>query len=364
MTIRLALENSPRPWIRLARDILRAVAVICVLFCSCDRFVAAETQKPLVVYFADVEGGQATLFVTPAGESLLIDTGWDGFNGRDADRIVAAAKEAGLSKIDNVLITHYHSDHIGGVTQLATRIPIGAFIDHGENSDAKDESTLIGWRAYQQLLAEGKYKRISVKPGDALPFRAAQFAIVNGGGKVLEEPLPGAGVANPNCAATLLPPADHTENEYSLGLVMNFGRLRLVDLGDLPWAKELELMCPVNKLGKANIYVATHHGLFLSGSTALVHGIAPRVAIMENSAKKGGSPSAWDIIHSSPGLAAIYQLHWSEEGGKHHNSRPQFLANLAGPDTGYYLKLTANPDGGFEILNARTGKTAHYPPQM
>jgi len=364
MTIRLALENSPRPWIRLARDILRAVAVICVLFCSCDRFVAAETQKPLVVYFADVEGGQATLFVTPAGESLLIDTGWDGFNGRDADRIVAAAKEAGLSKIDYVLITHYHSDHVGGVTQLATRIPIGAFIDHGENSDAKDESTLIGWRAYQQLLAEGKYKRISVKPGDALPFRAAQFAIVNGGGKVLEEPLPGAGVANPNCAATLLPPADHTENEYSLGLVMNFGRLRLVDLGDLPWAKELELMCPVNKLGKANIYVATHHGLFLSGSTALVHGIAPRVAIMENSAKKGGSPSAWDIIHSSPGLAAIYQLHWSEEGGKHHNSRPQFLANLAGPDTGYYLKLTAYPDGGFEILNARTGKTAHYPPQM
>jgi len=123
MTIRLALEVSPRPWIRLAPDILRAVAAICVLFCSCDRFAAAETQKPLVVYFVDVEGGQATLFVTPAGESLLIDTGWDGFNGRDADRIVAAAKEAGLSKIDYVLITHYHSDHVGGVTQLAARLP-------------------------------------------------------------------------------------------------------------------------------------------------------------------------------------------------------------------------------------------------
>jgi len=103
---------------------------------------------------------------------------------------VAAAKEAGLSKIDYVLITHYHSDHVGGVTQLAARIPIGAFIDHGENSDVKDEPTLTGWRAYQQLLAEGKYERISVKPGDALPFRTAQFVIVNGGGKVLEEPLP------------------------------------------------------------------------------------------------------------------------------------------------------------------------------
>jgi hypothetical protein len=262
------------------------------------------------------------------------------------------------------LITHYHSDHVGGVTQLASRIPIGAFIDHGENSDAKDEPTLIGWRAYQKLLAEGKYQRISVQPGDALPLRDAQFVILNGGGKVLEKPLPGAGDVNQNCAATPLPHADHTENEYSLGFVMNFGKLRLVDLGDLPWAKELELMCPVNKLGKADIYVATHHGLFFSGSPALVHGIAPRVAIMENGAKKGASPSAWDIIHSSPGLAAIYQLHWSDEGGAAHNSRPQFLANLAGPDTGYYLKLAAYANGGFEILNTRTGKTAHYSPQM
>lgn len=345
--------------------VLFIAATICAVFLMRSQFArGAETPKPLVVYFVDVEGGQATLFVTPAGESLLIDTGWDGFSGRDADRIVAAAKDASLSRIDYVLITHYHSDHVGGVTQLAARIPIGAFIDHGENSDAKDEPTLIGWRAYQKLLAEGKYKRISVKPDDALPFRAAQFVIVNGGGKVLEKPLSSAGGQNSNCKPTPLPPADHTENEYSLGLAMNFGKLRLVDLGDLPWAKELELMCPVNKLGKADIYVATHHGLFFSGSSALVHGIAPRVAIVENGAKKGGSPSAWDIIHSSPGLAAIYQLHWSDEGGTDHNSAPEFLANLAGPDTGYYLKLTAYPNGGFEILNAKTGKTAHYPPQM
>ncbi len=209
MAIRLALKISPSPSIRLARDILRAVAITCVLFCSCDRFAAAETPKPLVIYFVDVEGGQATLFVMPAGESLLIDTGWDGFSGRDADRIVAAAKDAGLSQIDCVLITHYHSDHVGGVTQLAARIPIGAFIDHGEHSDAKDEPTLIGWRAYQKLIAERKYKRISVKPGDTLPFRTAQFVIVNGGGKVLEKPLPGAGDQNPNCASAPLPPADH-----------------------------------------------------------------------------------------------------------------------------------------------------------
>src|SRR6266850_3422541 len=98
-----------------------------------------DALKSLQIYFVDVEGGQATLFVTPAGQSLLIDTGWPGNNGRDADRIVAAAHDAGISKIDLVLITHYHDDHVGGAPQLAERIPIGAFIDHGENRETTDE---------------------------------------------------------------------------------------------------------------------------------------------------------------------------------------------------------------------------------
>ncbi|HWZ98707.1 MAG TPA: MBL fold metallo-hydrolase [Candidatus Dormibacteraeota bacterium] len=345
------------------RSIL-GVVFLAALCAATSPLAPAQTAKPLLVYCIDVEGGQATLFVTPAGESLLIDTGWDGFGGRDADRIVAAAKDAGLSKIDYVLITHYHSDHVGGVTQLAARIPIGAFIDHGDNSETHDEPTMTGWRAYQKLLAEGKYKRISVKPAEKLPIHDAEFFIVNGGGKVLDKPLADAGGENANCKPTAQPAADHTENEFSLGLVMNFGKLRLVDLGDLPWAKELELMCPVNKLGKADIYIATHHGFNFSGSQALVYGIAARVAIMENGAKKGGSPSAWDIVHSAPGLASLYQLHWSEEGGAAHNSAPEFLANLDGPDGGHYFKITAHQDGSFDILNSRTGKTKSYSPHM
>lgn len=336
------------------------------LFLAAFLFAAAtyaDPPQPLFVYFIDVEGGQATLFVAPSGESLLIDTGWDGFDGRDANRIVAAAKDAGLTKIDYVLITHYHSDHVGGVTQLAARFPIGAFIDHGENSAPNDQPTLTGWNAYQKLLAEKNYKRIPAKPGDVLPIRGARFTIVNGGGKVLDHPLSAAGAQNPNCQPTPMPPADHTENEFSLGLVANFGRLRLVDLGDLPWAKELELMCPANKLGHADIYVATHHGLFFSGSPALVHGIAPRVAFVENGAKKGGSGSALDIIHSSPGIAATYQLHWSEDAGPAHNSPENAIANVNGQDTGYYFKLTANPDGSFDVYNSRTGKIDHYAPQ-
>ena len=339
-------------------------ALIVALVFSPSLFATpAGSGKPLQIYCIDVEGGQATLFVTPQGESLLIDTGWDGFGGRDANRIVAAAKDAGISKIDYVLITHYHSDHVGGATQLAARIPVGTFIDHGDNRETDNAPTMTGWNAYQKLLATGKYKRISMEPGDTLPIRGAEFVIVNGGGKVLEKPLPGAGMKNEHCASTAQPPADHTENEYSLGFVLNFGKLRLVDLGDLPWAKELELMCPVNKLGRADIYIATHHGFNGSGSQALVLGIHPRVAIMENGAKKGGSPSAWDIVHNSPGLAALYQLHWSEEGGAARNSAPEFLANLEGPDGGHYLKITARPEGGFDLLNSRTGKTVSYPAQ-
>jgi competence protein ComEC len=344
-------------------EVLRLVAAAAFFLLTAAIVCSAEPPKPLFVYFIDVEGGQSTLFVTPSGESLLIDTGWDGFDDRDADRIVAAAKDAGLAKIDYVLITHYHSDHVGGVTQLAARFPVGAFIDHGENSAPNDQPTVTGWNAYQKLLAEKHYKRISVKPGDVLPIHGAEFTIVNGGGKELDHPLSGAGQPNENCKTTPLPPADHTENEFSLGLVMNFGKIRLVDLGDLPWVQELRLMCPANKLGRADIYVATHHGIYYSGSPALVHGIAPRVAFVENSAKKGGSASALDIIHSSPGISATYQLHWSEDAGADHNSPPAFLANLQGADTGHYLKLTANLDGSLDVHNSRTAKSDHYPPR-
>jgi beta-lactamase superfamily II metal-dependent hydrolase len=338
-------------------------ALFCATICSANFLgTRAEPPKSLLIYVVDVEGGQATLFVTPAGESLLIDTGWDDNNGRDADRIVAAAKDAGLTKIDYVLITHYHQDHVGGAPQLAERFSVGGFIDHGPNRETSDAKTAARAKDYQDLLATGKFKHITVKPGDTLPIHGADFTIVSGDGNLLEKPLPGAGQANSNCQEVKQPPADHTENEHSLGLVMNFGKLRLVDLGDLPWAKEAALMCPANKLGKADIYIATHHGLYYSGSPALVHGIAPRIAVMENSAKKGGSPSAWDIVHSSPGLEALWQLHWSEEGGAAHNSAPEFLANLEGPDTGNFFKIKVNSDASFDVMNSRTHKAQHYGP--
>jgi competence protein ComEC len=317
-------------------------------------------EKTLQVYFVDVEGGQATLFVTPEHQSLLIDTGWPGYDGRDADRIVAAAKAAGISKIDYVLITHFHRDHVGGVPQLTGRIPVGTFIDHGVNRETTGAETIEGWDAYQKILATGKFKHIAAKPGDTLPLRGVKATVVSGDGELLSQPLPGAGQENPSCKGAEQFPEDKTENARSLGTLLTVGKLKLLDLGDLTNDQEAKLMCPTNKLGKIDIFVVSHHGWKQSDSPALVHGIAPRVAIMDNGAKKGGSPSVWDTISKSPNLENLWQLHYSEEGGTAHNVAEEFIANPSGPDAGNYLQLTARPDGSFSILNSRTGKAKDY----
>jgi competence protein ComEC len=321
---------------------------------------ATSSGKTLQIYFVDVEGGQATLFVTPAGQSLLIDTGWPDNDGRDADRIVAVAKKAGISRINYALITHFHTDHVGGVPQLAARIPIETFIDHGENRESTDAATVQGWQAYQQLLATGKYKHITAKPGDVLPIHGISATVISADGALIDKPLPGAGQENSNCKDAPQYPADQTENLRSLGTLITFGRLRILDLGDLTKDKEMQLMCPVNKVGKIDIYIVSHHGWEQSSCPALVYAIAPRVAIMDNGAKKGGTPSVWDIIEKSPGLEDLWQLHFSEEGGAAHNVPNELIANTDGPDAGNYLELIAQTDGSFNVLNSRTNKTKHY----
>src|SRR6266436_7725005 len=230
-------------------------------------------QKGLQIYFVDVEGGQATLFVTPEGKALLIDTGWPGNNGRDADRIAAAAKGAGIKKIDFVLITHYHDDHVGGAPQLAAKIPVGTFIDHGENRETSDASASRVFAAYQELLSSGKYKHIVAKPGEVLPITGMQVRVVTADGQVIERALPGGGKENTTCANAAKPPVDVTENPRSLGTLITFGKLRILDLGDLTADKELELLCPMNKIRAVDIYIASHHGSESSGTAPLVHAI-------------------------------------------------------------------------------------------
>ena len=319
-----------------------------------------NSKNSLKIYFVDVEGGQATLFVTPDKHSLLIDTGWPDNNNRDADRIVAAAHDAGIGKIDFVLITHFHDDHVGGAPQLASRILVGTFIDHGANRETSDAVTQKNWLAYKLLLSSGEYQHITAKPGDILPVPGIHVEVLSSDGALIQKPLPGAGEPNTACANSPQPPSDKTENPRSLGILVTFGKIRILDLGDLTADKELELMCPVNKIGKVDIYVASHHGSKQSGSAALVHAIEPRVAIMDNGAKKGGSPTAFDIIKSSPNLSDMWQLHFSEEAGPTHNTSLDLIANPSGPDSANYLKLTVNPDGTFTVFNPRTNQVKSY----
>jgi competence protein ComEC len=361
------MSRSPRmtrkftsPRVELFVKALIAIVIALCAACIVPTACATDDEKPLRIFFIDVEGGQATLFVTPDGESMLIDTGWPDNNGRDANRIVAIAKQAGLSKINYVLITHYHMDHVGGVPQLVARIPVDTFIDHGENRETTDAPTEQGWRAYQELLATHKYKRLTVKPGDILPVLRMHATVISSDGSLLQSPLPGGGDPNPACQDSETRPADQTENARSLGIFINFGNLKILDLGDLTWDKEMQLTCPNNKLGKVDVYIVSHHGWVQSGSPALVHGIAPHVAVMDNGAKKGGSPSAWEIIRHSPHLEDIWQLHFSIEGGKNHNAPEEFIANPDGPDNAAYLQLNGNSDGSFSIFNSRTQKTKRY----
>jgi competence protein ComEC len=322
--------------------------------------------KPLTVYFVDVEGGQSTLFVTPSHQSLLVDTGWPDDDGRDADRIMQVVKQAGLDHIDYLLITHFHQDHVGGVPNLVKQIHTDAFIDHGTNRQTTDAATEQGFERYQAVLAHSHAKHILAKPGETIPLTGLTTTIVSADGNVIDTPLPGAGQPNPYCKDCPTRPPDQTENARSVGIVMQYGSMRLVDLGDLTWDKEMQLMCPVNKLGQMDVYVVSHHGWYPSSSPAFVDGIAPRIAIMDNGEHKGGSPGPWEVIEKSPRLKALWQLHYSAEGGAEHNVAAPYIANLKGASIqngsdGHYIRLLAYPDGKLVVYNSRTRESKTYP---
>ncbi len=320
--------------------------------------LANLSAQNLRIYAIDVEGGKATLYVSPTGESMLIDTGYDGHNNRDANRILAAAKAAGVKQIDYLVITHYHGDHAGGVPQLASKIPIRAFFDHGDNFDAKTQSV---FEAYSVI--RNKNSRMRLKPGDRIPIKGLQVDVVASSSEAIAKPLPGgkgAGKSNPLCASYHALAPDPGENSRSVGLIITFGNLRIADLGDLYWNQEYELACPTNKLGTVDLYMTTHHGTKTSGHPQIVHALHPKVAIMNNGADKGGSVEAWTTIQSSPGLADMWQLHFSNEGGRKHNAPDQFIANPAEPCSGQWIEVSATPSGKFTVKNSRNGFQKSY----
>jgi len=320
----------------------------------------AQTRT-LDIYWIDVEGGAATLIVAPTGESLLVDTGFPGNDDRDAKRIHAAAAAAGLTKIDNLVITHFHVDHAGGVPALAALMPIGKIWDHGESIELSQPGGANLWKNY---LAAAGNKRTVVKPGDKIPFaRNVDISVVSANGEVIAEPLK-RGFANKLCDGAERKPTDNTENSRSTGFLLTYGKFTFLDVGDLTWDREMMLACPTNKIGEVSLMQATHHGFSngQSGAPALIWSLKPQVVVVNNGSRKGFSNGGYETLAKIPQVEGIWQGHKGAMNDAEHNTSEDMIANLAdgAADSGNWIKASISSDGKFTVTNNRNKFSKSY----
>jgi len=320
--------------------------------------LAAGAAKTLDIYFIDVEGGQSTLVVTPAGQSLLIDAGYPGLNARDPDRIVAAARDAGVKRIDYLLVTHLHEDHNGGVAELQRRLPIGTFIDYGTPMETAPE-VVASFAAYPEARTHAEH--LVPKPGDRLPFRGLDVDIVSADGATLTRPLDGGGQPNPGCQGVEVGGQVRGENPRSIGVRIRYGAFRFLDIGDLIRNRIGDLICPANLIGPVDVYLVAHHANNDPNLPATLEALQPRVAIANNGPWKGTTATALAQLHAFRGLEDVWQLHRTINDGA-ENFPDAFIANLLfnERDGAAWIKLSASDDGSFTVTNGRTGWTKNY----
>jgi len=309
---------------------------------------ARAAVATLDIYWIDVEGGAATLIVTPAKQSILIDTGWA--HGPSAVRIHDAAQQAGLLRIDYLILTHFHLDHYGGAAGLADLMPIGIVLDNGipnHNPDGLFDggafTAMI--QPYRDFKAD---RRAVIEPGQSLSlwqvggtaplnFRCmgTRQHFVHGAQDAL----------NPFCGGGVEHPADTTDNKNSVVSLLQFGPFKFFDAGDLTWNLEKELVCPVNSIGQVDVYQVDHHGTHLSNNPLLVQSLAPTVSVMDNGPRKGGAKETLATLRGVSSIQTMFQLHRDLRGGKEYNTDDQFIANLNEKCAGNYLKCSVDPSG-------------------
>ena len=320
--------------------------------------VLAPASGHLRIYVIDVEGGGATLVVSPSGESMLIDSGSPGPAAqRDSALIAEAMRAAGLSKIDDLFTTHYDSDHIGGAPAANAVARFDHFFDHGDVDSKWQQNRGIEdrWAAY---LAMASGKRTIVHPGDTIPFGNAHVEVVASQGAVIARAINRGGQQNSFCRDAEVKPPNMTENSQSAGVLVSYRRFTFLDVGDLTWDKEMDLACPVNKLGQVSVLLATHHGFFndQSGAGALLWAIQPQVVIANNGPRKGMAPAAFDRIMTVRGLEGLWQSHLALASDAGHNANEQQIANME-PSTdchGHAIVVDVGQDGAtYTVTNTR-----------
>jgi len=323
-------------------------------------FLHAQTRN-LDIYWIDTEGGAATLIITPSGQTMLVDTGNPGPNDRDPKRIFEIAKAAGLQKIDILVITHFHGDHVGGAPALAKMIPIEKFYDHGDSIEASNTpQTAQLWENYQAISGG---KRVIVKPGDKIPLKDVNVTVVSANGEVIAKPINGGG-ANEYCKGAQTKDTDKTENGRSTGFLLTYGKFKFLDVGDLTWDRETMLACPVDKVGTVTLFQATHHGFVngFSGAPALVWAIKPQVVVVNNGPRKGLEGDAYETLTKISGVEDIWQSHRALKNDAAHNTQEPLIANAeeTADCKGQWIKASVSKDGKFTITNGRNNVSKTY----